>query len=152
MKYYLSVFIILALLGCDISAASDNDWTRLCPAQQFCFEHPPELRPISQQVIDSTVGRLQSDLLEVDYDLGLYSSNFSFLPEPNISAIIVDNLKADILISGQVIALRIAQVKPIPAMNNNIKFALQLRFVGTPNLDLALKMFHSIEFANEIKK
>jgi hypothetical protein len=124
----------------------------LCPAQQFCFQHPPELRSVPQQIIDSTAGRLQSDTLELDFDLGLYSSDFSSLPEPIIKAIIIDNLKGDILISGHVIALRIAEVKPIPAMNNSIKFALQLTFSGPADEELALKIFNSIKFAEEMKK
>lgn len=135
------LLLVLALAASGTGAGEAGaEWPRVCPADLFCFKHPPELRPITRQAIDSIAGGYQSEKLRLNYDLGFYSSDFLELKKPLVKPIQVDGRPAELLIAGNVMALR------VPSVSGRVRFAMHLQFTGEINQALGRRIFDSIEF------
>jgi len=139
-----SLLLVLAFAlgggGCKERTEAADGWIQVCPAQQFCFRHPPDLILNPQQVIDSEAGRYQSERLQLSYDLGMYSTNFAELSNPDVADKIIDGLAGEVLIAGNVMALRIHSVR------DRVRFAMHLEFSGKVDAALGQRIFDSVHF------
>lgn len=124
------------------TVSTQDNWLHLCPGERFCFRYPAELKVVPVQAIDSLAGQLRSDHLSLVYDLGRYSSSFAELSaHAVIEKTSIDGYAADILITDQVMALR------IPKVESSNRFAMQLEFTGTVSVEVGKRIFHSITFS-----
>ena len=129
---------MLALAGGGLDSGAD--WPRVCPSQQFCFRHPPDLQLVPQQVIDSLAGQYQSPQLQLDYDMGWYSSQFAELTDADVEAVVIDSRAGEVLTSKGIMALR------IPVVQDRIRFSMLLQFSAEVDPIVGHKIFNSIEF------
>ncbi|OMH28028.1 hypothetical protein [Motiliproteus sp. MSK22-1] len=144
MHFYRSIgicwLVLICFTGCNGQTKAGEDWLKVCPAEQFCFRYPPELKQSPQLIIDSIAGLYTSEDLQLSYDFGAYSSNFSELTSPDIQDITVDGREGKVFISGKIMALH------IPAVSSQLRFSMQLLFRDDIDPKLGRKIFESVKF------
>ncbi len=148
--FYLS---IIGLLHCPTTFAnkfsSSEAWLESCPNKSFCFQHPQDLIRVKVQTIDSQAGQFTNSNLVVTYDLGWYASDFNDMKNAEVKATVIDGKKADILVSNNLMALR------IPKVNGSIRFSMSIMFnnkIDSLAIETAQRIFYSIKFIYPINK
>ena len=137
-----AVFLLtlISVVGCNGQAKANGDWLKVCPADQFCFSYPAQLQKVPRQIIDSIEGFYSSESLQLSYDFGAYSSNFSELTNPSVQSITVDGRQGEVFTSGNIMALH------IPVVRGQVRFSMQLQFIGDIDQELGQKIFDSVKF------
>ena len=118
----------------------DGDWSKSCPNNRFCFEHPQTLIDSKLPVIDSIAGEYRDEQMQLIYDMGWYASQFDELPDALIEPIIIDGKQGEILITDNVMALR------IPQIDGKIRFSMMLTFTDKVNVKVGRRIFISLKF------
>ncbi len=143
---FLALLVVL-MTGApgDENARAQDNWVRACPGERFCFQHPPALRKVPGQVIDSLAGRYRSETLVLTYDFSLYAMTFDDLADAEVEEMTIDGRAGEMLTTDDVIALR------VPEVEGRIRFAMLLEFTGGVLPDVGRRIFESIEFLVEDK-
>jgi hypothetical protein len=131
---------MMAGTGCGEPIYPSTEWTRTCPGKQFCFSHPPDLREVPTQPIDSLAGQYRNETLRLTYDLGWYATTFNDLTNAAVETTKIDGRVADILTTRDVMALRVSQV------HGKVRFAMLLEFNKGVSTEVGRRIFESIEF------
>lgn len=126
--------------GCSEPTAQSIEWTRTCPGKQFCFTHPPDLREVSTQPIDSLTGQYRNETLQLTYDFGWYAMTFNELTNAAVEPMKIDGRAADMLTTRDVMALRVSQV------HGKVRFAMLLEFKKGVSTEVGRRIFESIQF------
>ena len=123
-----------------------DTWLQTCPAQHFCFSHPADWQPKQLRMVDSTAGIMQGENVQLSYDYGIYSDNFSALPDAKRQALVIDGFAAELITSPGQLALYIGKVEHIKVMNADMALSMMLTFSGEVDRNLAEQVFKSVRF------
>ena len=91
-------------------------------------------------IIDSIAGQLDSDNINLTYDLGQYSSTFSELTLASTEAIVIDGYHGKLLIQERKMALS------VPNISGKIGFAMLINFKNNVELAQGRRIFESVKF------
>jgi hypothetical protein len=139
------LYILLVTLLCTLSIQAttmlvDTDWSKSCPGNDFCFEHPSELVDLKRPIIDSNTGEYRSKKMQLVYDMGWYSSQFDELENPIIKTITIDGKQGEILTTDNVMALR------IPSVEGKVRFSMLITFTEELNSKDGYRILTSVKF------
>ncbi len=138
------ILVLTALFYISFSNSNDQppptDWLEFCPYQQLCFQRPTDLMPGEVVIIDSIAGQLDSDNINLTYDLGQYSSTFSELTLASTEAIVIDGYHGKLLIQERKMALS------VPNISGKIGFAMLINFKNNVELAQGRRIFESVKF------
>jgi len=146
-RILLSLIVMLFALYNSQAVNAQDNWVQLCSEKNFCFLHPAALKVVPVKVVDSIVGQLRGDDVNLIYELGWYSPSYSRLAARSmVEKTIVDGLAADILMTDNIVVLRIPKIKPSSEFGMNSRFAMKLEFTGAVSIEMAREIFNSITF------
>lgn len=80
MKQLFAISILIILSGCaPKSPKPDGQWSAI-EVGDYIFDFPPDFNLVEEKGIDSYVGRIQGDSLQLYFDFGYYSDDFEPTP------------------------------------------------------------------------
>jgi len=146
-RVLLSFIVILFTTYHSQTVNAQDNWVQLCSEKNICFLHPAALKVVPVKAVDSIVGQLRSDDVNLIYELGWYTPSYSRLAARSIvEKTIIDGLAADILIAENIVVLRIPKINPSSEFGMNSRFAMKLEFTGDVSIEMAREIFNSITF------
>jgi len=151
MNYKFGFSLLILLLLCSSCFADNdksNDWRTYCPSENFCFEHPNNLKVLPTQPIDSIAGKLQSENANLYFDLGSYPTNLSQFQQARTSVVAVDGHKGKLFILPNALALTVSPLNNIAHLTMIINFD---ESSSASSHDYYQKVFHSITLQGPFK-
>jgi len=122
------------------SQPPSNDWLEFCPYQQLCFQRPTDLIPVEVVIIDSLAGQLESENINLTYDLGQYSATFDELTYAHTEAIVIDGHHGKLFIQDNKMALS------VPNILGKTGFTMLINFKNSSEFAQGRRIFQSVKF------